>query len=1133
MTWSDQLNRTVMRCYYIATKLETVQTGYRFELHALFLKTYPELSNTVTEQRLIDQKRVILKNNRLTGKELEQIKLEVAQELNHTSKESDIQINRKDMEEHDEDIHTSQQPATDKTLELNVEQEIAQPSTLLTQQIVDGKQLEEEMETNLSYWQGTDPNLRNPIPKLIFKPNTSEIISTTNTLIQKYLTPKSTLEDIHAIIYAAAVTIIKHNGQKITQQMGKSKIKHKPKWQIRIESKIENLRKDIGHMTQHLNGNKSKKIKKSITKILKNKTTKSELEILDTMKQKLAVYAGRLRRYKESNERKDTNLGFNQNEKKFYRTLLPQESAPATTEIPSKQELTEFWSNIWSKPLQHNNSSEWIKIETERHDNIQVQTDHHITQEELSETIKHTQNWKCPGADKLQNFWYKQFSSTYEILTREINNCIRDPNIFPKFLTQGNTYVKPKNADTKNPANYRPITCLPTLYKIITATICRKIDAHLTKHNILSEEQKGCRKFSQACKEQLIIDTIILKQTEKDRRNLHTSYIDYKKAFDSVPHSWLLKILEIYKIDPNIRKFLKEIMESWRTKITIKAESEYIQTDELYIRRGIFQGDGLSALWFCMCLNPLSNALNDSKYGFNIKHQKKVQHKINHLLYMDDIKIYASTRTELKELLKITENFTKDIRMEFGISKCKALHIEKGKWNDNENREIINNETLENMAENQTYKYLGFEQNIRINHTDIKTQLKTQYKQRLLAILKTSLYSRNLFKAINTFAVPILTYSFGIIKWSQTDLENLHILTRSELTRYRKHHPNCCKERVTINRKEGGRGMIDIQALHAKQIQLLRNYFLNKQTSLHQAVCKADKNYTPLDLSTNNHSADIFTPIQHIEQKINTWTSKQLHGKHRYIIEQNHISKPLSYKWLQDGKLFPETEGFLLAIQDQVIATLNYQKYIIKDPNIHNDMCRKCHQFKETIDHITSGCKILAGTDYTERHNMAGRIIHQALAKTYKLITEERPYYKYTPNTIIDTNEYKLYWDVEIRTDKTITCNRPDIVFQNKKEQITYLIDIAIPNDTNIQNKYNEKIAKYAELGMEVQRLWKQKKVTVIPIVISTTGITPDIFDTHLKQLGLNPHIHTNIQKSVILKTCNIVRSFLNSSGRL
>ena len=62
--------------------------------------------------------------------------------------------------------------------------------------------------------------------------------------------------------------------------------------------------------------------------------------------------------------------------------------------------------------------------------------------------------------------------------------------------------------------------------------------------------------------------------------------------------------------------------------------------------------------------------------------------------------------------------------------------------------------------------------------------------------------------------------------------------------------------------------------------------------------------------------------------------------------------------------------------EDQVIATKNYQKYIIKDNNVTTDLCRKCHQFQETINHVEGGYKILAGMDYKDKYNTAAKIIH-------------------------------------------------------------------------------------------------------------------------------------------------------------
>ena len=48
-------------------------------------------------------------------------------------------------------------------------------------------------------------------------------------------------------------------------------------------------------------------------------------------------------------------------------------------------------------------------------------------------------------------------------------------------------------------------------------------------NKFLAEEQKGCTKISQGCKEQLIIDSVVLEQAHKDNRNLYIAYIDYRK----------------------------------------------------------------------------------------------------------------------------------------------------------------------------------------------------------------------------------------------------------------------------------------------------------------------------------------------------------------------------------------------------------------------------------------------------------------------------------------------------------------------------------------------------------------------------------------------------------------------------
>jgi hypothetical protein len=70
------------------------------------------------------------------------------------------------------------------------------------------------------------------------------------------------------------------------------------------------------------------------------------------------------------------------------------------------------------------------------------------------------------------------------------------------------------------------------------------------------------------------------------------AYIDYQKAYDSVPHDWLTAVLEIYKIDPSLRNFLQHVMQGWKTKLCANGE----ESEPINILRGIFQGDSLSPL---------------------------------------------------------------------------------------------------------------------------------------------------------------------------------------------------------------------------------------------------------------------------------------------------------------------------------------------------------------------------------------------------------------------------------------------------------------------------------------------------------------------------------------------------------
>ena len=103
---------------------------------------------------------------------------------------------------------------------------------------------------------------------------------------------------------------------------------------------------------------------------------------------------------------------------------------------------------------------------------------------------------------------------------------------------------------------YRPITCLPLMWKSLTGVIADQIYAHLDQEMWLPEEQKGCRKGSSGSNDLLYIERAVIKKVKSRNKNLAMAWIDYKKAYDMVPHSWIIECLYLFGVAENIKTLL-------------------------------------------------------------------------------------------------------------------------------------------------------------------------------------------------------------------------------------------------------------------------------------------------------------------------------------------------------------------------------------------------------------------------------------------------------------------------------------------------------------------------------------------------------------------------------------------------
>ena len=231
-----------------------------------------------------------------------------------------------------------------------------------------------------------------------------------------------------------------------------------------------------------------------------------------------------------------------------------------------------------------------------------------------------------------------------------------------------------------------------------------------------------------------------------------------------------------------------------------------------------------------------------------------------------------------------------------------------------------------------------------------------------------------------------------------------------------------------------------------------------------------------------------------------------------------------THRWLKAAGLKPETEGFIITAQDQSLLTRWYQQNILKKPDV-DPKCRLCGRFDETIDHLVSGCPELAKTEYIHRHNKAAAHMHWKIYREFGIEVKER-WYEHEPETDTERASFTILWDMPIHTDRTTAANTPDIVLKNKKDKTSLLIDMTIPLDTNTSVKTTEKLNKYKDLEIEVERMWGLKTTTV-PVVMGALGTIKKDMENYTNKIPGNINIH-ELQKITLLSIAHLLRRVLS-----
>ena len=144
-----------------------------------------------------------------------------------------------------------------------------------------------------------------------------------------------------------------------------------------------------------------------------------------------------------------------------------------------------------------------------------------------------------------------------------------------------------------------------------------------------------------------------------------------------VPHSWILEMLDLVGVAGNIAGLLRASMNKWKIVLTVNGKV----LGEVDISCGIFQRESLSPLVFVICMIPLSMLLRRENLGYAFGEGKVL---VNHLLFMDDLKMFGRNKRELDALIELVRLFSRDIGIWIVIWIREMCSVENTAWTESQ-----------------------------------------------------------------------------------------------------------------------------------------------------------------------------------------------------------------------------------------------------------------------------------------------------------------------------------------------------------------------------------------------------------------------------------------------------------------
>lgn len=401
-----------------------------------------------------------------------------------------------------------------------------------------------------------------------------------------------------------------------------------------------------------------------------------------------------------------------------------------------------------------------------------------ITEDEVNEAIKGLKNGKASGIDEFVNEYFKCSSPHLVSIFCKLFNIVFDSGIVPDTWLNG--IIRPiyKNkGDPNDPDNYRAITLISCLGKLFTSIINSRLNFLSSEFDIISKCQSGFRKGYSTTDNIFIMHALISLYLTYGKK-LYCTFVDFRKAFDTVWRVGLWKKLQNYGIKGKCFRIIYNMYDNIKSCVSFNNQT----SDFFLCLNGVRQGENLSPFLFSIFLNDLEKYFEDLNVLPLTVIKEKIENTLHHLikifvlLYADDTVIFSESEEGMQKALDIFQEFCTKWKLSVNVSKTKVIIFSKRKSRNNPVFKLNGIEL--DIVDSLTYLGIVFKFNG--NFSDARKKLVEQSQKSLFSIFKKirnhSIPVDVQLKLFDSLVEPILLYGSEV--WGY---ENLEIIERVHL----------------------------------------------------------------------------------------------------------------------------------------------------------------------------------------------------------------------------------------------------------------------------------------------------------------------------------------------------------------